>query len=93
MSEPISEPTGQSTEQPTEQPTMTLSQLRADIAAILDCDPDALADDVPLTDQGMDSIRLVTLAENWRLAGYNVQFHVLFEQPYLRQWLAAFAEN
>ena len=89
MSEPFSEPTGQ----PTEQPTMTLSQLRADIAAILDCDPDALADDVPLTDQGMDSIRLVTLAENWRLAGYTVQFHVLFEQPYLRQWLAAFAEN
>ena len=85
MSEPTSEPTAE--------PTMTLAQLRADIAEILDCNPDSLADDVPLTDQGMDSIRLVTLAENWRLAGYKVQFHVLFEQPYLHQWLTAFEEN
>ncbi len=43
MSEPTSEPTAE--------PTMTLAQLRADIAEILDCNPDSLADDVPLNDR------------------------------------------
>ncbi|WP_306515180.1 phosphopantetheine-binding protein [Corynebacterium sp.] len=75
------------------QPIMTLERLRSDIAQVLDCEPDSLADDVALTDQGMDSIRLVTLAESWRIAGYNVNFHTLFEQPFLHQWLAAFEEN
>lgn len=65
---------------------LTRDRIRQDVAAILDADPASLRDDDDLLDAGMDSIRLMTLAERWREAGVDLDFVELAETPTLAAW-------
>ncbi|MGH3241709.1 MAG: phosphopantetheine-binding protein [Spirillospora sp.] len=67
---------------------LTPDRVRADVADVLGLDPGAVADDLQLTDQGMDSIRLMTLVERWRADGADIDLVDLAERPTIAQWLA-----
>lgn len=59
----------------------------ADLASVLVADPaDVLLDD-DLTDHGLDSVRLMTLLERWRAAGWHVEFAAVAVRPTLRTCL------
>ena len=64
----------------------TLSELRALIAAQLQVSADEIRDDDNLLDWGLDSIRIMTLLEDWRRAGRELTFMALAEQPTLAAW-------
>ncbi|MFI8829238.1 phosphopantetheine-binding protein [Streptomyces sp. NPDC053431] len=64
----------------------SLDRLRREVADLLGVPTEQLAADVPLPDQGLDSIRLMTLVERWRAQGAEVTFADLAEQPTLNQW-------
>jgi bifunctional isochorismate lyase / aryl carrier protein len=61
-------------------------QLRRDVAAVLGVVAESVAADVPLQEQGLDSIRLMTLVERWRGRGSSVTFADLAERPTLAEW-------
>jgi bifunctional isochorismate lyase/aryl carrier protein len=65
--------------------------MRADIAAVLGVPEDAVRDDQPLVEQGLDSIRLMAIAERWRAAGIRVSYAALAHRPTLRDWDQMFA--
>ncbi|MFE5947234.1 phosphopantetheine-binding protein [Streptomyces sp. NPDC056480] len=65
---------------------LSLGRLRLDVAAVLGVIPTAVAEDVPLHEQGLDSIRLMTLVEQWRARGAAVTFADLAERPTLNEW-------
>ncbi|GAA4232124.1 hypothetical protein GCM10022254_31220 [Actinomadura meridiana] len=67
---------------------LTADRIRADVADVLSLDPRAVAEDVQLTDQGMDSIRLMTLVERWRDEGADIDLIDLAERPTVAQWVA-----
>ncbi|MCK8676152.1 MULTISPECIES: phosphopantetheine-binding protein [Streptomyces] len=69
----------------------TLARLRADVAEVLYVEADELADDENVFDQGMDSIRTMTLLESWRADGAEVDFTQLAERPTLSAWAALLA--
>ena len=71
------------------QPELTGDRITRDIAEILDLDPSAVDPDTPLTEQGLDSLRAVTLVENWRADGVNVDFQELMALPTLNGWITA----
>lgn len=58
----------------------------ADTARILEVEPDELDPTVNLVDQGLDSVRLMALVEQWRSAGADVDFVSLASEPDLEQW-------
>jgi bifunctional isochorismate lyase/aryl carrier protein len=62
--------------------------IRADVAALLHRSPDEISDQENLFESGLDSIRLLTLLEQWREAGFAVSFVELAEQPTLENWSA-----
>jgi aryl carrier-like protein len=64
----------------------TLDRLRSDVAELIGVPAAALSDEVPLPDQGLDSVRLMTLVERWRAQGASVGFADLAERPTLREW-------
>lgn len=61
-------------------------QLRRDVAAVLGVVAESVAGDMPLQEQGVDSIRLMTLVEHWRGRGASVTFADLAERPTLAEW-------
>lgn len=66
----------------------TVERVLAEAAHILaepaeDIDP---AED--LFDRGMDSVRMMSLMEQWRAAGVEVEFADLAEQPTINAWVA-----
>ncbi|SIT83915.1 non-ribosomal peptide synthetase [Pontibaca methylaminivorans] len=61
--------------------SVTLEQLRADIIAMLDEDPETVADDANLLDLGLDSMRAMNLAMHWDEAGVALDFADLGEAP------------
>lgn len=65
----------------------------ADIAGILELEADELDESVSLVDQGLDSVRLMALVEQWRAAGVDVDFVSLASEPDLTQWVALLTEN
>ena len=65
---------------------LTLEQMRADIAEMLDESPSSVGDSDNLIDLGLDSIRAMALATRWRKAGADVQFAELAEKPELGYW-------
>lgn len=67
-------------------PGLSLERLRADVAAVLDVAAGELEDDANLLDWGLDSIRLMTLAEQWRRDGAELAFVDLAERPTLAAW-------
>ena len=45
-----------------------------------------LSDESDLLDEGLDSIRIMTLVEKWRRDGQNISFVDLFEDPTIAAW-------
>ncbi|MFI0408060.1 phosphopantetheine-binding protein [Actinomadura sp. 3N508] len=74
-----------------ERTPLTPDRVRADVAEVLNLDPREVGDDVQLLDQGLDSIRLMTLVERWRAEGADVDLIDLAEQPTVTQWVALLA--
>lgn len=65
---------------------MTLDRMRADVARLIDLEPEEVADDANLADLGLDSMRLMQLAMGWEQAGLAVDFGVLAEYSTLGDW-------
>jgi aryl carrier-like protein len=66
-------------------------RLRADIAAALGEAPEDVGDDDDLMDLGLDSIRLMSLVEQWRAeTGAEIGFVDLAEEPTVAAWSRLF---
>ncbi|WP_306359852.1 phosphopantetheine-binding protein [Nocardia sp. CC227C] len=64
----------------------------ADVAAALGVSPDTLTDETNLLDAGLDSVRIMSLVEKWRSAGYeHIDFPALASDPVLGSWIEALA--
>lgn len=68
--------------------TFTEERLKRDVAEMLYVDPDDVLAEESLLEQGLDSIRLMTLVENWRADGARISFVELAERPTLNAWVA-----
>ncbi|MGB6102588.1 MAG: phosphopantetheine-binding protein [Pusillimonas sp.] len=66
--------------------TLTLESMRTDIARILNEDPADIADDDNLMDLGLDSMRTMTLASQWRDAGVAIEFSEMALDATLGHW-------
>lgn len=64
---------------------LTLERMRADIAAVLHEEPDAIADDDNLMDLGVDSLRALNLSLLWSEA-VPLEFSDLAEHVTLAGW-------
>ncbi|MEV0650148.1 isochorismatase family protein [Phytomonospora sp. NPDC050363] len=71
-------------------PRITLDELRAEVAALLD---EPVEDDENLVDAGLDSIRVMTLVEGWKARGFQVGFADLAEDPTVRGFHRALGGN
>ncbi|QIX49047.1 phosphopantetheine-binding protein [Rhodococcus sp. DMU1] len=60
--------------------------IRTDIARLLEIEADELDPALSLVDQGLDSVRLMALVEQWRGAGADVDFVSLATEPQLEAW-------
>ncbi|AEF38601.1 phosphopantetheine-binding protein [Hoyosella subflava] len=69
------------------------STILADTARILEVPADQLDPSVSLVDQGLDSVRLIALVEQWRETGVDVDFVALSTQPELDHWFAVLGAN
>ncbi|MGW6981618.1 phosphopantetheine-binding protein [Streptomyces sp. NPDC054932] len=67
-------------------PSFTLDRLVRDVADVLYTEPSDVSLEEDLLDQGLDSIRLMSLVEKWRAEGARISFVDLAERPTLRQW-------
>ncbi|MFD4243590.1 phosphopantetheine-binding protein [Streptomyces sp. NPDC058525] len=67
-------------------PSFTLDRLVRDVADVLYTEPSDVSVEEDLLDQGLDSIRLMSLVEKWRAEGARITFVELAERPTLRQW-------
>ncbi|MBL1074665.1 isochorismatase [Nocardia sp. 2] len=79
----------------TEQTTAPADRERVinDVATALGVSPAELTDDTNLLDAGMDSVRIMSLVEKWRSAGYeHIDFPTLAADPVLSAWIEALAE-
>ncbi|WP_394617203.1 phosphopantetheine-binding protein [Lentzea sp. JNUCC 0626] len=65
---------------------LTLDAVRAQLAERLYLEPGELTDDADLFAEGLDSVTIVDLVEEWREGGAAVSFADLAEQPTLRAW-------
>lgn len=63
--------------------TVTLQQLRADIAAIIEEDVSVVGDEDNLMDLGLDSMRAMNLVMQWDEQGVPLDFADLAEAPTL----------
>ncbi|MBF6132246.1 isochorismatase [Nocardia otitidiscaviarum] len=62
----------------------------ADVAAALGVDPAELTDETNLLDAGLDSVRIMSLVETWRSAGFeHIDFPTLASDPVLGSWIEA----
>ncbi|GED96380.1 non-ribosomal peptide synthetase [Gordonia crocea] len=65
---------------------VTAHDVRAEVAAMLGVAPESLAQDSDLVMHGLDSLRMMRLAGQWRKRGHDVDFARLAEQPRLDAW-------
>ncbi|MER5770983.1 phosphopantetheine-binding protein [Streptomyces sp. NPDC001985] len=70
------------------QGTFALERLVRDVAELLYTEAGDIDVTENLLDQGLDSIRLMTLVENWRDDGARISFVELAERPTLTEWAA-----
>ncbi|MFD7901368.1 phosphopantetheine-binding protein [Kitasatospora sp. NPDC059722] len=66
----------------------TVERIRAEVADLLGEDPADIPLDEDLADWGLDSVRLMSLAERWRAEGADVAFVRLAERPEVGAWAA-----
>lgn len=72
---------------------LSSKQVLDDVADVLYVSVDELDLNADLTDQGMDSIRIMDLVERWRRAGVeHVDFIMLAEDQRLSHWLKTIEE-
>ncbi|GAA4793132.1 phosphopantetheine-binding protein [Streptomyces sanyensis] len=71
--------------------TFTRERLARDVADVLYVEADEIPVDENLLEQGLDSVRLMTLVERWRADGAEVAFVDLAERPTLAEWAALLA--
>ncbi|MFE6865087.1 phosphopantetheine-binding protein [Kitasatospora sp. NPDC057692] len=64
----------------------TVDRIRAEVADLLGEDPADIPLDENLADWGLDSVRLMALAERWRAEGAEVAFLQLAERPAVEAW-------
>ncbi|WP_406589213.1 isochorismatase family protein [Bacillus atrophaeus] len=77
----VSEPSSGSSSQ-----LLTQQAVRQQIAELLQESPADIADTDDLIDRGLDSVRIMSLVEQWRRAGAEVTFVELAENPTLENW-------
>ncbi len=66
-------------------------RIRTDVAAALGEEPEDVGDDDDLFDLGLDSIRLMSLVEQWRgETGSDIGFVDLAEEPTVAAWSRLF---
>lgn len=70
---------------------MTIDQLRDEVSELLDVGRDQLGADDNLVNLGLDSVRVMALAERLRAHGADVAFLDMIERPTLRDWLTMLA--
>ncbi|QGU08014.1 Isochorismatase [Corynebacterium occultum] len=63
------------------------ARIIGDIATITDTNPESLSADTVLADHGLDSLRLMTLVEDWRAAGVEIDYYEMFSLRTLGEWL------
>jgi aryl carrier-like protein len=64
----------------------TIEQMRADIADVLQEGVESIVAGENLVDVGLDSIRIMTLAERWSAPGARIEFEDLAAYPELNHW-------
>ncbi|MFF8770888.1 phosphopantetheine-binding protein [Kitasatospora sp. NPDC015120] len=64
----------------------TVERIRAEVADLLGEDPADIPLDENLADWGLDSVRLMALADRWRAEGAEVAFLQLAERPAVEAW-------
>ncbi|MFC8710729.1 MULTISPECIES: phosphopantetheine-binding protein [unclassified Streptomyces] len=69
----------------------TLDRLRDDLAELLYVEAEEVAVDENVFDQGLDSVRMMTLVEGWRAQGAEVGFAELAQRPTLTDWATLLA--
>ncbi|MGW6458078.1 phosphopantetheine-binding protein [Streptomyces sp. NPDC055078] len=74
------------TDQAFAQGAFPLERLTRDVAEMLYVETGEVSVEDSLLDQGLDSIRLMTLVENWRADGARISFVDLAERPTLKEW-------
>ena len=67
-------------------PQLTFDAMRAAVAERLYLEPEELSDTADLFAEGMDSVTVVDLIEQWREHGAETSFAELAEKPTLRAW-------
>ncbi|MFN2744572.1 MULTISPECIES: isochorismatase family protein [Bacillus] len=65
---------------------LTKQKIREQIAALLYESPDDITDNENLIFRGLDSVRMMSLAERWRSNGAEVTFVELAEEPTIENW-------
>lgn len=66
---------------------MSAQELRADVADVLDLPESEVPLAENLIDHGLDSVRIMELAERWRVErGADLTFADLAEEPTLERW-------
>ncbi|QLY33185.1 phosphopantetheine-binding protein [Nocardia huaxiensis] len=74
----------------TDENTALADRVIADVATALGVDPAELTGDANLLDAGLDSVRIMSLVEKWRAAGYeHIDFPTLASDPVLSSWIEA----
>lgn len=65
-------------------------ELRADVARLLEVNVDTIGVATSLFDVGLDSVRLMTLIEQWRGKGYDADLLELADVPTIEAWSGKF---
>lgn len=69
-------------------PKLDRDRIIADLAEVLDVPPAQLTDETNVMDQGLDSVRLMSLIERWRAAGaVRADIVVLAADPLIGSWV------
>ena len=71
----------------------SMAELTACIAGSLQIKASELQDEDNLLDWGLDSIRIMSLVENWRRAGLDITYMALAGQPTLAAWWALLCQH
>lgn len=64
----------------------TCENIRKQIAELLQETPEDITDQEDLLDRGLDSVRIMTLVEQWRREEAEVTFVELAERPTIEEW-------
>ncbi|MGM9924500.1 MAG: isochorismatase family protein [Bacillus sp. (in: firmicutes)] len=69
-----------------EESPLALEKIKKQVAEVLDIDVNEIGDHDDFLDLGLDSIRMMSIAEAWRDAGIDVSFTELAEKPNAASW-------